>query len=205
MKDQFMTLRFGVEIGLAALLCLIIYVAARVYNKSGEREVKVDYSRTPTSNALVVIGLLVPLMVGVASYLYVSNPERKYSSLLATIVVMFVVLVVAIWETFALLQKGGNSDSIKIKLPQDRRYIIGLGWMYALLLLSLVYFGMFFLFELPATGAAGKPEPAGPAVYVLLKPQLKIDQTKDETLRAWGYRAAKTRLIGFCRMSRTFQ
>jgi hypothetical protein len=191
MKEQFMTLKFWIEIGIAGLLCFIVYIAVRVYNQTGKKDIKVDYFRIPTSNVLVVLGLLVPIMVALASYLYVNNPEAKYSSLLATIVVMFVVLGVAIWETFALLQKGQTADTVTIKLPGDRRYITGMGLMYALLLLSLFYFAMFFLFELPARSVASEPQALGQAGYQLMKPSARIDQTKDEILRVWGQPSAE--------------
>ncbi len=186
MKEQFMTQRFWIEIGIAGGVCLIVWIASKSYNTAAEKDIKVDYFRIPTSNALVVLGLLVPIMVGLASYLYVNNPEGKYASLLATIVVMFIVLVVAIWETFALLKKGDTADTIKIQLPADRRYITAMGLMYALLLLGLFYFAMFFLFELPPKAVVNKPQAFGQAGYSLLKPNPRIDQTKDEILKAWG-------------------
>ena len=186
MKDQFTTLRFLIEMLIASAVCLIVYFASRTYNKRGHREMKVEFFRIPTSNALVVLGLLVPIMVALASYLYVNNPEGKYSSLLATIVVMFLVLVVAIWETFALLKKGGKGDAITITMPADRRFVTGLGLMYGLLLLGLFYFAVFFLFELPRKALNSSQRAFGPAVYPLLKPNPRIDQTRDQILSVWG-------------------
>lgn len=138
---------------------------------------------------------------GGASYLYVNNPEAKFSSLLATIVVMFLVLVVSIWESFAFLQKGQTGDTVRIELPHDRRYITGMGLMYGLLLLGLFYFAMFFLFELPAKSVSNAQQSA-PATHTLPKPNPKIDQTKDEVLKVWGQPlsedvANRTLLYGF--------
>ena len=186
MKDQFTTLRFWIEMAGAAAVLLIVFFASLHYNKTGSKEWKVEFFRIPTSNALIVLGLLVPTMVALASYLYINNPEGKYSSLLATIVVMFLVLVFAIWETFALLKKGDAGDKIKINFPEDRRFITTLGFMYGLLLLGLFYFALFFLFELPPKRASTTQQTAGPADYYLAKPHPRIDQTKDEILSLWG-------------------
>ena len=38
------------------------------------------------------------------------NPKLDYSSLLSTIVLMFFVLIVAVWETFAILKKATSKD-----------------------------------------------------------------------------------------------
>ncbi len=186
MKEQFTTLWFWIEMSGAAAVCLIVYFASRAYNKTGRTVKTVDYFRVPTSNALVILGLLLPSLVAVASYLYINNPEGRYSSLLATIVVLFLVLIVAIWETFALLKKGDSANQITIDLPEDRRYVTALGLMYGLLLLGLFYVAVFFLFELPQKRIGSAQQPISPSGYQLMKPIPRIDQTKDQILSMWG-------------------
>lgn len=188
MREQFISLRFWIEIAISVLVAVAIYIATRYYNRSSaEKDIKVDYFRVPTNNVLIVLGLLVPSLVTLASYLYVKDPRGNYASLLATIVLMFFVLIVAIWETFALLKKAQNGDVIKVKMPDDRKYIIGMGWMYASLLIGLIYFSIFFLFELvPVNNQKNEEVLSKVNAYYLLKPKIRINQPKEEVIKLWG-------------------
>jgi hypothetical protein len=86
MKSQFMTMRFGIEIAIAIVLAGIVILAVCYYNPQiKEKTIKVDYFRIPTNNALVVLGLLVPILTALAAYLYTSDPSGQYSFLLASI------------------------------------------------------------------------------------------------------------------------
>jgi hypothetical protein len=107
--------------------------ASKYYSKGLDgttRKLKSDYLKTPTSTALTVLGLLLPILVALTSYLYTARPDMSYGSLLATIILYFAVLLVAIWETFAILKKATDQDIIELQYPNDRRYITGLGLMY---------------------------------------------------------------------------
>jgi hypothetical protein len=193
MKEQ-LTLQFWLEIGGAILLALVMYVAARFFNPefnddgtAKQKTMKVDYFRIPTANVLVILGLLVPVLSGLASYLYVNHPGGSYASLLASIAVMFFVLAVAIWESFAFLKIAEANDTVTIRIPQERKYIVGMGLMYSHLLLGVAYFCAFFLFELvptPAPKAAAGP--SGTSTYFLLRPKAYINQPKDELIKTWG-------------------
>lgn len=186
MKDQFITKTFAIEIAIAIFFCIVIYWVVRHYNK-GTSKVKLDYFRVPTNNVLVILGLLAPIMIGLASYLYVNNPKGHYSSLLATITVMFLVLIVTLWETFALPKKAdATDDTITLTFPGDLKYIVGLGWMYALLLLALGLFAWFFLFELPSATVVSSPQAPAHSSYALLKPAVSIGQSRQEVLSIWG-------------------
>jgi hypothetical protein len=185
-KDQFITKTFAIEIAIAIFFCIVIYWVVRHYNK-GTSKVKLDYFRVPTNNVLVILGLLAPIMIGLASYLYVNNPKGHYSSLLATITVMFLVLIVTLWETFALPKKAdATDDTITLTFPGDLKYIVGLGWMYALLLLALGLFAWFFLFELPSATVVSSPQAPAHSSYALLKPAVSIGQSRQEVLSIWG-------------------
>ena len=187
MKNQFLTMRFLGEMLIAIAVAIILFVATRLYNPEvKEKDIKIDYFRIPTNNALVVIGLLVPILTGLAAYLYTNDPSAKYSLLLASIAVLFVVLIVAVWETFSLLGKAQTADIIRIKLPDDRKYITGMGLMYAFLILGLLYFALFFLFELSPAKRETTATTNSASAASLLKPRARIAQSKDELVKSWG-------------------
>src|SRR5438552_592651 len=104
MLRKFNTLAFWIELGIAVVVWLLAFLAVKLYWKKQEYQMKSDYLRVPTNNAMVVLGLLIPILVALASYFYTKAPEASYSSLLSAIVIFFVVLLIAIWETHAILE-----------------------------------------------------------------------------------------------------
>lgn len=194
MLSQFFSLTVGMELVIALAWGVAIWFASRYYGSfvTKPMKFKADYLKAPTSNALTVLGLVVPILVALTSYLYSNRPTANYGSLLATIVLYFMVLIVAIWETFSLLQKAQTDDTIELIYPQDRVYVTGLGLMYGMLVLGLLFFAYFFLFEIrPAeavANSAGTLSALRPmeAVYLVERPLLQVDETKADVLRLWG-------------------
>lgn len=175
---------FYVEMLIAAAWFTFLYVCVRQY-WTNTREIKEDHLKIPTNNSLIVLGLLIPILVALVSYLYTKNPDGNYSSLLSTIILLFIVLVVAVWETFAIMGLSSTNDKITLTMSKDRKVITGLAMMYGFLILGLVYFSIFFLFEIEAAGEqvveVQKKE------YILLKKTTpRINQTKNELLKSWG-------------------
>src|SRR5437773_7489832 len=99
MLRKFNTLTFWIELGIALVVWLLAFLAVKRYWKKQTYVMKSDYLRVPTNNAMVVLGLIIPILVALAAYFYAKAPEASYSSLLSAIVVLFIVLLIAIWET----------------------------------------------------------------------------------------------------------
>jgi hypothetical protein len=188
---QFLSITVAVELTIAAVWTVTLWAASKYYSKAlaGKSvKLKSDYLKTPTSNALTVLGLLVPILVALTSYLYSTKPDVDYGSLLTTIILYFGVLIVAIWETFAILKKASQDDTIELTYPQDRRFVTGLGLMYGMLILGLCYFAFFFLFEIKPS----QPSPiqtqasAAPAPFLVYRPVLNVDDSRALVLQTWG-------------------
>jgi len=187
MLRQFLTLKVALELLGAAMWGLFIWRASVALNKNEtKRTLKADYLKTPTGNALTVLGLTVPILVALISYLYTNDPVADYGSLLSTTTLYFFVLLVAIWQTFAIMKKAKESDTIELDYPADRRFITGLGLMYGMLILGLFYFASFFLFEV----ATPKPREAvslpSMAAQPILRAPLHVNISRDDVIRAWG-------------------
>jgi hypothetical protein len=198
MLRQFFSLTVAVELLIAAVWATTLWLASRYYSKplKGKTvKLKSDYLKTPTSNALTVLGLVVPLLVALTSYLYASRPDADYGSLLSTIILYFGVLILAIWETFALLKKATPDDTIELLYPDDRRFVTGLGLMYGMLVLGLGYFAFFFLFEIRPTvqNPPTTPQQVQAFPYLVSRPALRVDSARDDVFHAWG---APARVIG---------
>jgi hypothetical protein len=187
MLTQFLSPTVAFEMIIAVVWFFVLCFASKYYSKAlngTTRSLKADYLKTPTATALTVLGLLLPILVALTSYLYATRPSVDYGSLLTTIVLYFIVLIIAIWETFAILKKAGENDVIAIIYPRDRRFITGLGLMYGGLLLGLFYFAYFFLFEIRSASA---PSPQPPTANQLVRrPALLLEMSRDEVRRAWG-------------------
>jgi hypothetical protein len=199
MVRQFFSYTVAVELLIATAWGITLLVVSRHYARPFDGKtlkLKSDYLKTPTSNALTVLGLVVPILVALTSYLYASRPDANYGSLLSTIIVYFCVLIIAIWETFAILKKATEDDTITLTYPDDLRFITGLGLMYGMLILGLCYFGYFFLFEIsPASPKAADTSPSVSriaATYFVARPSLPVDGTREDALRSWGTPARVT-------------
>jgi hypothetical protein len=187
MVQQFFTWKVGFQLGFAAVWAATIWRVSIYVNKGVEsRKLNADYLKTPTSNVLTVLGLTVPILVALISYLYTSQPKSDYGSLLSTTTLYFVVLLIAIWETFAILKKAGDDDKLTLTYPADRRFVTGLGLMYGMLILGLIYFASFFLFEVSAPVRTPDTAVAVSANQTLLRRELYVNTTRDEMVRAWG-------------------
>jgi hypothetical protein len=187
MWRNFLTPTFAVEFLVIIVVWWGVYLLVKKWWTAPTYTVKSDYLRVPTNNALVVLGLLLPILTALAAYLYMNAPQSSYSSLLASIVVMFLVLVVAMWETHSLIGMGGTDDTIVININHDRNLVVGLGLIFALLLLGLLYFAIFFLFELtPLPGPAAKPGDDGRTAYFLSVRKAYLDQTREQVIQSWG-------------------
>lgn len=187
MLRQFFSVTVAIELSLAATWFVVLCVASRYYSKAQNgkpRSLKADYLKAPTSTALTVLGLLLPILVALTSYLYTTRPTLEYGSLLTTIVLYFVVLLVAIWETFAILKKADDTDIIQLTYPTDRRFITALGLMYGGLLLGLFFFAYFFLFEIRPAPAIATPTTA--ATQLVQRTPLMLDMARDDVHRLWG-------------------
>src|SRR5215213_9181476 len=107
MHEQFNSTTFLVEIVIAMLLCIVMYAAvAFMYSKEETIPKKIEYLLVPANNALVILGLIVPILSGLAAYFYVNNPKMPIGSLLAAICSMFAILVFSIWQSFSLVGKA---------------------------------------------------------------------------------------------------
>jgi len=185
MIGEFINIKFAVEMFFALLVATILWVVMRLSWKKSV-EIKSDYLKTPTNNVLIVLGLVIPILVALASYLYTKNPEGVYSFLLATIVLYFFVLLLAIWQTFSIISVASIGDTIKIKIPEDRKIIISMSWMYGFLVLGLIYFAIFFLCELESPSKTVKTGRKFTDFILLEKPEIEINQNKDQIIKAWG-------------------
>lgn len=185
MIEEFVNLKFFIEIFLAFFWVIISWIFTKKYWKQ-EIEIKSDYLKVPINNSLIVLGLIIPILVALVSYLYIKNPEGTYSSLLATIILYFFVLLIAIWQTFSIISVASKDDTIKIEIPKDRKIITSMAWMYGLLILGLLYFAIFFLFEIEFLPKKVEIEEQISDFILLEKPQIKINQSKDQIIEIWG-------------------
>ena len=181
-----------ISIGIAILLGAAFVFASRQYNPKGTtRKMSVDYFRTATSTSLTIVGLLTPILVAVLSYLYLKQPSGNYSVLLAVVVLLYIVLVLAVWATFAILRKAKGDSVITLSFPADRKYITSMGLLYSLQLLALVLFAYFFLIDFPRTHA-GEAAVQTVGGRLLLRPAIAVGTSRSEVLRVWGPPASAT-------------
>lgn len=187
MISQFGNALFWVLIAIVLVWAVVMSLVTRyLWRNVPTRPMKADYLRVPTNSALTILGLLTPVLVALAAYLYTNFPQGTYTFLLATITVFFMVLFVAIWETFSILRKATITDTIELTMPEDLRFIVGMGWIYSFLLIALIYFSLFFLFEL-APPPSVPPQGVGKGdSYYLAKPKAHIDQLKADVVKQWG-------------------
>jgi hypothetical protein len=112
-------------------------------------------------------------------------PASDYSFVLGSIAVFAVALIVAIWETFCLLNKATADDNIKLSWSNDRAIVTGMGILYTSLILGVVYLALFFLRDLSIAPAA-QAQIASSTGIALTKPLPQIGQTKSDVLSALG-------------------
>jgi hypothetical protein len=186
MITKFHTLKFGILVIITLVAWLVIYFSARQYWKSvPERTIKSDYVKVPINNTLMVMGIVCPLLIALASYLYVNLPAADYSFVLASIAVFTVTLIVAIWETFCLLNKATADDNIKLSWANDSSILTGMGILYSSLIVGVIYLILFFLLDLPIAPAA-QPQATANTGVALTKPRPQIGQSRSDILLALG-------------------
>jgi hypothetical protein len=181
-----MTSWFWIEVLVAVVLAVaVILLTNEYYRGKANRTLDVEFLRTPTTNILAVLGLLLPLLIALAAYFYKEAPDLKYPSLLASIVLMFLVIVAAVWHSYALLSADSTDSKVTITIPKDLQFISTIGVMYIWLILSLTYIGIFFVRELPVPTSHSLRRTQG-SEYFIGKPYVSINERKDAILRTWG-------------------
>jgi hypothetical protein len=119
------------------------------------------------------------------SYLYVNSPSSDYSFVLASITVFALTLILAIWETFCLLSKATDQNTITLNWVTDSSILSGMGIMYWSLILGVAYLVLFFLLDLPISPTARPPISASSGI-ALTKPLPRIGQSKTDVLSVLG-------------------
>jgi hypothetical protein len=189
MYVELCTWTVGIELLVAVIIAVIFWRASIWYNKDipSPHKIKADYLKGPATTALTVLGLLVPILVALAAYLYTTESAVKLGSLATTIILYFAVLVLATWQTFALIKKATADETISLDLPQDLRFVTCQGLIYVFLILGLVYFAIFFRIEMKAPNVnRTSPATADTTAYRILRPSVHVSATRSDVYNAWG-------------------
>jgi hypothetical protein len=174
----------------AMAFAIAVWIGVHYYAKYSHRDrtkrvMKSEFLRVPANNTFTVIGLLLPILAALSAYLYTTKPAGDYTRLVTVIAVLLAALMIAIWETFALLKKATTGDEITLEIPGDLRFITGLGILYAYLLMALILLVWFFLFDLPGSSVPTR-NLAGTAQYYIGKPGLRIGDSAGQIEKVWG-------------------
>lgn len=187
MLYQFLTLKFWLVVGLGGLIAFGFALVACRYQGTGSRKIRPEFLWTPTNSTLTVISFLAPVIAGVTGYLYSQNPSGDYSVLLAMIVLLFAGLLVALWESFALVKKGTEAEYIQLNFPADVRFIQGIGIAFALLFYSLGCLAYFLLVEItPLRQHQSIADPGMKHLYSIQHLPVRLNQTRDQVIKNWG-------------------
>ena len=189
MIRQFLNWEYGIALSITIAFILVFYFATKHYWKSKtDVEIHADFIRNPMSISLTILGMLIPLLAALTAYLLSVNPNGNFSLLLASITILLITLLSAIWLTFSLLKLGSKDNVIKLTFPSDIAFIQLSGIVYGLLILGIFSIVVFFLFRFeykpinPVITAIGIPSNS---IY-LEKPMIQISQKKLDLIQLWG-------------------
>jgi hypothetical protein len=186
MIEKFHTIKFGILAILTLVTWLSTYFLMRSFwRKAGAKTIQADFIKVPVTNSLTVIGIVCPLLIGLVSYLYVNFPASNYSFILGSITVFAAALILAIWETFCLLNEATKESTITLDWATDSSIVAGIGLLYSTLILGVVYLVLFFLFDLPISPSAQSPPHASGGI-ALTKQLPRIGQSRTDVLSALG-------------------
>lgn len=200
MLYQAMDTRFIIEMVVGLLLGVATWAwSLYEYRGSPERSVRTTYFTTPANSALSTVGIIIPALAGLFTFLYSTSPGHSYSSLLAAIAFFFMVLLLAVWLTFSLMKKAKADENITLRFPKDRRFITSIGLMQVFLLISLLYLAIFLLVELPV------PARKAPGTALLAKSMVKVGQTRSEVEHLWGTPSSSSSITEYKNDRSTFR
>lgn len=187
MVDQILNLKFGISTLISfTLLYLIGWSAKYFYKNAGTRTFSPDFVKEPTSNSLTIIGLLIPILVGVSSFFYINQPSGDYAFIWVGIFLFLITLLTAIWISFSVLRLVNSQNTITLNFPQDIRYIVALGIMYGSLIVGLIFVVIFFLFDLPSNSKTPDTIAQNSSTIYLSHPKVDVNLTKNEVETLWG-------------------
>lgn len=202
MLDQFLQRPSLIKLGIALLIGIVMYFLTKNFNrdKIGQsKEIQADFFRIPANNVLLVIGLLTPVLVALVSHLFSQDPNADYSYIISAIAILFVVLVLSVWEVFALISKATDKGTIQVNWPADFDLVFVFGLMCAYLILALIYIVLFFLLEIrPSPPLAIEPRVWNGSTVVLSRPAPSLQDTRHSVVEALGAPASQSgNAIGF--------
>ena len=162
MIGHLQTTTFLIYSACTALIFVLIAVASRHFLKDGMTvSVNREYFQGALQNSLSTIGVLLPLLTGLAAYLFVTGATANLSLLLMAIVILAGTMFVLIWTNFSLIRLfSAPNTPVTLTFPNDRPFVTANGIVYVGIALSIVHAILFLLVGLePHT-----PPPPVPAV-----------------------------------------
>jgi hypothetical protein len=192
-----MSLQFGIQVIILFVAWFAVCRLVEHYwaNETKDRKIHLTFFSSPLNTVLVIMTIGLPALLGFTGFLYKNRPAADYSSLFAALVAFLLVLLIAFWISFSLLQKGNEQDAVQLSLSKNNadgtpnkkrelRFIKGMGAMYGLLLVGFCYIAFFFLFELQLP--AKETSTSSSATIYLLKPPLTMNISRSEVESRWG-------------------
>ena len=173
-----------VEIGIAVAFSIIAYIGIKSQWKN-QIQMKADYLRVPTSNTFTVLGLLAPIVIAFASYVFLSKPVLSLPSLLSALILILFSFIIAFWNSFSILEKATKDDVLTLLMPKDIKFIFSLSLIYIYILLSLVYLAIALFSEWEPV-KLDEVKSSGDNPYFIARPKMEIGFSKNNIVAFWG-------------------
>jgi len=152
---------------------------------AGEFKIKADYFRVPVTHVLAMANFSIPALIAVAVYLYTTGSTRSVNFLELAIAFMVWIVVVALWLSLSIFQKGTSADIIDLKYPDDRKFLTAQSSLFFSFVGFLGSLLAFTIFEMaPYSPPVQASTDAG--IHFVSKPDLKIGMTVDAVRKSWG-------------------
>lgn len=183
---------FFICIAIGVFLMAFTIVMVKInYRRTSDAKFSVDLFKMPTSFSMQALGIVVPILIALASYIYLNSPEQTFQFLLASISIYSFVFVLATWSSFTLPNVSVDIADNTIKLEAGKSNHMALihvrGLMYILLLYGFILLMLFFLQELKSKpNRQVDPLTIEHSAALLKRPLVSIGYTKNKVIESWG-------------------
>jgi len=181
----------------ALLVSLIIsFLIGRSWikkTKRGDVILNAEALRNPINTGITVAGFLLPIIVGLISYLFLENNVRihkeyyLYSSTLLIIISIFF----GLWNNYALATLTKSDGSFPITKTDNTTFPAFFVFQLSMLFLGILFLGIFSLKNITPKEVANKNKISTEQIKLgnqlfISKPYIGIKTSKDLLLRNWG-------------------
>lgn len=181
-----------IAISFAIIFSILTGKAWKIRTNQGDVNLNSEALRNPINTGITVAGFLLPIIVGLISYLFLQDNVRivKEYFLYSSVLLIMISIFFGLWNNYSLATLTKANGEFPITKTENTTFPAFFLFQLTLLFFGILYLGLFSINNISSTKQ--KSEISITQIYSeynlvpIYKPHIKINTNKDSLLVYWG-------------------